>query len=74
MPNLDECNNGGYVTIDPPKLEKLSGRPRRNREKGVDEGQSILNDAKRSSMVRCDTCKEFGHRKHTYQRVPVKKV
>ena len=68
MPELDEEDRNGYPRVDPPKLKRLPGRPRRARKRGPDEDRGGQSDARRSNTVKCSICKQFGHNKKGCQR------
>lgn len=52
-------------------LKRLPGRPRKNRRKEPGETTAGSGQARRSTTVRCDNCKQLGHNKRTCQRAPV---
>ena len=54
----------------PLHLKSLPGRPRKNRRHEPGEGPSGPGVARRSTTMRCDNCKQFGHNKRTCQRDP----
>ena len=54
--------------VEPPILRRLPGRPRKNRRRELGEQPTGLNVARRSNTIKCQTCKRFGHNKHTSQR------
>lgn len=65
--NLDPRNDD--ENLQPPPLKRLPGRPKKNRRREEDEAAK----RKRSTTVRCDNCKGFGHNRRTCQRAPVAK-
>ena len=73
VPDLStvEINESPKDVVKPPYLKRLPGRPRKNRRREVDEGSSGPGTIRRSTTVRCDTCKQFGHNKRTCQWTPI---
>ncbi|KAK4421759.1 hypothetical protein Salat_2126500 [Sesamum alatum] len=56
------------VTILPPPLKRLPGRPRVNRRREVGEDGAV----KRSGPIKCSKCFGLGHNTRTCQRAPVR--
>jgi hypothetical protein len=54
--------------ILPLALKRLLGRPRKNRRKEPGESQGGQFASRRSTTVRCVTCKQLGHNKRTCLR------
>ncbi|KAF8398461.1 hypothetical protein HHK36_017389 [Tetracentron sinense] len=55
-------------SINPPSLHRRPGRPKKNRRREADE--SAPGSSRRSGLVRCQRCKQYGHNKRTCQGAP----
>ncbi|KAH7865138.1 hypothetical protein Vadar_002763 [Vaccinium darrowii] len=53
---------GGDI-VEPPPLRRLPGRPRKCRRRDVDEAEAGTSQSRRSQIVKCSICKDFGHNK-----------
>ena len=77
MPNL----NGNFVGFQIPKCREVNlSKLHKDRDgqkkiikRGIDEPLEGSGNARRSSIMRCNNCKEFGHHKRTCKGVLIKK-
>ncbi|KAH7847186.1 hypothetical protein Vadar_023010 [Vaccinium darrowii] len=58
--------------VQPPRLKRLPGRPRKSRRREADEPVPGGGESRRSCTVRCVICKQIGHNKRTCQKAPVR--
>ncbi|KAJ4961324.1 hypothetical protein NE237_021234 [Protea cynaroides] len=66
-PNIQETN-----VLQPPPLKRLPGRPVKNRRREPGE-EPTASFRRKTTSVKCDTCKEVGHNRRTCQLAAVKK-
>ncbi|XP_043705497.1 uncharacterized protein LOC122655361 [Telopea speciosissima] len=68
---LSDVKNLADTALLTPVLKRSIGRPSKNRKREADEPPKQDNKRK-SSSIRCDRCKEYGHNRRTCKGGPIK--